>query len=1082
LEREALKLDRQLLEEKVGMIIKRAETAEQGRDKTLERAAALDVKLEGARTENHEQKQQILKLQAENKDVNQLRQQLKRTQRSLEDANKFLDDAVNEKAPLEIEVEKLSTKLEESQTQLRELQLHVYQEDLRTRDIRSRFDKMMDQLEKEQENRLFDADIFKEKERVLREFIDTLETQLKKEVEWHIWVETGMSEVEDVNARLHQLVPDVLQSRKEETSRALNRINDLEIRKSVLEEQVKTLNLALIEAEEEATAANEELNTTRSAATGKIDELKGYLLGTMREGRILETFPETLDKLESTIRHATQFVSTMKVDNEGAMADVRTTLQELQEQETALQGANKELTAKLSRTELQSSNLAKQKTQAVTERDAAMKLVRKAEQEVKEQGKMLTDAAGVLGPLDTLSQQLLGVVEFLSATILRQRTLSATEAEKEAEQKITKVRGELAEAQEANAGLATRNKELDAQQKKLRQEVLALQAIVKNNKAALSALAAAQMEKEEMVQSLASAHRDALEVATDLSQCAALTCEQLQGEMNERDLKIQKLGQKKRHKSPGKGKSKSPDKDASSWASFSVRTHENVVGSQRRSVSPGGSHSTSSRALSAHPEALRQRDLRRTRAASAVLSTRIQNDNTEGRTRVEGGGKGGRQSAGGTRLQILRERSDGIGADVSDRDLDIGHDDDENLGTWIGDSIMVSPTSSKRPASHIQSSLGTQSPHRDQEKQRIRIASARPSLLRPSTAAADDKRHLSPSWAGRFGRVREVGSDGPWGRPRTGEGVRKGGDVGLPPQIKRPLSSSKLLERVMQVRQEKEVVLVKCQMVSPAHRPATAITRANKGLVNARTSAAPRSKVVRTDSAAQLEDAFDEHIRQFEQRLRGFLHLSGPPGAINGASAWNTSPTHEVGDDIETTCTGTDNGSQEIRATATATATSSRHADILILSPMSDQMLSDDVLPGHLLSPTDGHLSSTAPQPLSPLSSSHPAVQRSSQVSSGTGGSENGESQEVMVDINGKRDEGNPRSGGRWEDDHGDVGNNQVEEWRTHSVPAAEEESRRNQRHSTSEDVTSWQEGSTEYTRSETAPPVPSPLPVAPSR
>ena len=159
---------------------------------------------------------------------------------------------------------------------------------------------------------------------------------------------------------------------------------------------------------------------------------------------------------------------------------------------------------------------------------------------------MLTDAAGVLGPLDTLSQQLLGVVEFLSATILRQRTLSATEAEKEAEQKITKVRGELAEAQEANAGLATRNKELDAQQKKLRQEVLALQAIVKNNKAALSALAAAQMEKEEMVQSLASAHRDALEVATDLSQCAALTCEQLQGEMNERDLKIQKLGQKKK--------------------------------------------------------------------------------------------------------------------------------------------------------------------------------------------------------------------------------------------------------------------------------------------------------------------------------------------------------------------------------------------------------------------------------------------------------------------------------------------------------------------------------------------------------
>ena len=98
----------------------------------------------------------------------------------MEDANKFLDDAVNEKAPLEVEVEKLSTKLEESQRQLRELRLQMYQEDLRTRDIHSRFDKIMDQLEKEQENRLFDADIFKEKERVLREFIDTLETQLKK--------------------------------------------------------------------------------------------------------------------------------------------------------------------------------------------------------------------------------------------------------------------------------------------------------------------------------------------------------------------------------------------------------------------------------------------------------------------------------------------------------------------------------------------------------------------------------------------------------------------------------------------------------------------------------------------------------------------------------------------------------------------------------------------------------------------------------------------------------------------------------------------------------------------------------------
>ena len=1086
-QREALKLDKQMLEEKVRMVTTRAETAEQGRDKALERAAALDEKMEAARIENHDQRKQILKLQAENKDVNQVRAELKRVQRSLGDANKFLDDAVREKGTFEVEVEKLSAQLDESNRELRELQLHVYQEDLKTRDMRDRFAKMVDQLESERENRQLDAEMFKEKEKELRELIEALDTQLKKEMEWHSWIEASMSEVEEVNDQLSRLVPDVLQSRKEENARELNRIQDLEIRKSILEEKVRALNTELKEAEEAVAAAEEALGELRSKSTGKNEQLNDYLQGALRTGRMLEKFPNEFKKLETTVQHAVQFVSIMKVDNDGAMAQVRATLQELQEQETALQQANQELTTKLSRAEVQGANFAKQKTQAVSERDSAKKMVWKAEQDAKTREKLLNDTAEVLGPLDTLSQQLLGAIEFLAATILRQRTLSATEIEKEAEDKIAKVRGELAEAQEGNAELLARNQELTEQQKQLRQEILGLQAIVADNTAAISASAAVQMEKEELMQSLARACRDTLQAAEDLSQCAALTSDNLQAEIHERDTKIERMDRKKRKNAPGKRKSKSPDKASSSWASFSVRTHERAIGSKRRSVSPGGSHLKHSRAVSAHPEAQRQRDLHRSRAASAVLSTRIQNGKAEEVASVSAGVKGGRQASGG-RIRPLREHSRGAGADASDNDLDIGQDDDPGVDTWIGDSIMGSTTSSKHPASHVHSLSGRQSPSGERVHSTMRIASARPSRLRPATAVVGNPRP-STSSAGRFGLGRWDGSDDPWGRPKTVEDGRKGGDARLSPRMKRALSSSKLLESVMQARKEKDVVLVRCQMVSPAHRPATAITRANKGMVNA--PAATRSNKVRTQSAAHQHklrdklsprnasegrwrlgdaaDVFDEHRLQFEQQLRGVLNLSGPPTALAAALATSTVRT-EVGDRIEGMSAETDHSlwGEEIRTTATAMSSG---ADILILSPtVSEQGVIDVMLPGLSHSIAEDNASLTPP-PLSPLSSCH-----SSKSETGEG------RQEAMADESGKRDGDDPRSKAPFADGSVDLTNDEFGERRSHIAPTVEQDSRHEPRPMTSEGIASMKQVRIVAPRPQTAPSVPSLLPDAPPR
>jgi len=625
-ERERYKLDGQQLQEKVRMITQRAENAEQMREQALGREAALVKRVDLLTEESSEQRKSIAKMTAEVKVANQLKADLSRFQKASADANKYLDEAVRGKREFEIEVEKLTDQLTESQSEVRELQLHIYQGDLETRGIRDGFQKLVETVELLRVQRQENAEAFAAEKAELQQAIASHEGMRMQETYTLGIMEASLGHYEAIAAELGSRIPEVLQNVQEELTNERLKKEMLEFKVEGLLTKFKTLQQELAEEKEKAAHLKTELSRNEQIIEEKVLAWDAAAESWRSEARILSQCPAIFEEIDVVLQKATALGSTMKASTDEAMAEVRGHLLAQQKEDLVLRDTITDLTNKLNRAQAQALNSDKAKAVAFSDRDAAKQLMWRAQEQEKVNEQQLKKEAARLQPLERLAMQAGDIMAVVDAHVARQRASEGSETEK--------VRSDLKEALAEKRNMANRLQELEEECSLARQDMTELERQHEAHRDQMSAAVAASLAqlavKKDLVESLAGNSHIALDAAAEYQACASQVCQELLAQIELHTEELQSL--KRRRKPLGKRrKSASPQKRKSgghpSWAQLSVRTHENVMGVRPRSRSPGG-HGLVARAGAVQTDGHYHRDgqelaRRRARATSAISPARL---------------------------------------------------------------------------------------------------------------------------------------------------------------------------------------------------------------------------------------------------------------------------------------------------------------------------------------------------------------------------------------------------------------------------------------------------------------------------
>ena len=576
-DRERYKLDVQLLQDKVRMVTSRAESAEQMREQALDREAALVKRVEQLSEESNEQRKAIAKLTGEVKVVNQLKADLARFQKSSTDANMYLDEAVRGRKEMEVEVAKLTDQLTESETEVRELQLHIYQGDLETRGIRDSFQKLVETVEQQRVQRQEEAEAFAAQRADLQQIVVAHEEMRIQEMDKLAGIEASLLCCEGAAYELSSRVPDLLQKERDAVMDERLKEEMLQFKVDGLLQKFKALQQELQEKKEQTASLAAELASKEDTISGQALEWNAATESMQQSAGVMLQLSAVLDQIENALHKAAALGATMQASSDEAMGEVRGHLLEQQREDAELRETISNLTNKLNRAQQVASNSYKAKAAAFADRDAIKKLMWRAQEQEKINEQLLKKEAGRLPPIGVLVDQVGNLIAAIDERV-RQRAPESSETEQ--------ARLELREALAAKGALIQRVEELEDECSHAHQDLTELEHQYRAQRDEMSAAVATALAhlaaKKEVVDSLACSSREALNAAADYQECASTVCRELLSQIELHEDEIHSL--KRRRKARGKRrKSASPHKSKSSshgsWAQLSVRTHENAMGS-----------------------------------------------------------------------------------------------------------------------------------------------------------------------------------------------------------------------------------------------------------------------------------------------------------------------------------------------------------------------------------------------------------------------------------------------------------------------------------------------------------------------
>jgi chromosome segregation ATPase len=238
---ESLKLDKQVLEEKVRMITKRAEKAEQGREHVLTRESELVEKTKELSAEIAAQRKNIASMQGQLRDFHHAKLELERFKQSSAEASKSLNEAWRENAQLQVQVERGASDLHESQSKVREFQVKLYKEEMESRKIHEQFDSMAKSVKEYREELFQTQRLCDTRVEELQVSLDALNQHVNSQEVETEKVHESLDPVEHRIELLEQAVLHMLQSHKGEQLK--NEMQEIQIR--MLAEKQREVNSLL---------------------------------------------------------------------------------------------------------------------------------------------------------------------------------------------------------------------------------------------------------------------------------------------------------------------------------------------------------------------------------------------------------------------------------------------------------------------------------------------------------------------------------------------------------------------------------------------------------------------------------------------------------------------------------------------------------------------------------------------------------------------------------------------------------------------------------------------------------------------
>ena len=291
----------------------------------------------------------------------------------------------------------------------------------------------------------------------------------------------------------------------------------------------------------------------------------------------LDKLPEILGYIEQALSQIEVVSSICRESSDQAMTEVRRNLYEQHQEKVLLQQKVSELTSSLNKAVLQAADSDRSRIVAISERDSFRKTLQKAEHQQKKNDALVMRAAKDMEALDTGLQKVQEATALCESMYIQQREAGMSELEGQLQEKLDASKLE-------NSSKLARITELEAVECELQHVVASLkEQLSKQERKTLETIekaidAKAQLaDKSNDRKALADCLGNILGATNVYRQCVNDVCESFQVELKRKLLK------KKREKSPGKKRSKSPDKGSGSWASYSLRTHENTMGCRRNS-------------------------------------------------------------------------------------------------------------------------------------------------------------------------------------------------------------------------------------------------------------------------------------------------------------------------------------------------------------------------------------------------------------------------------------------------------------------------------------------------------------------